>query len=400
MNKKVTIVNAHWSNRGDEAALRPIIDVLLSKEVCLTIIFKDRKDIQGFPYDNVKYFSAQFLPEDMDEILCCIRNGRSNTDLNLEKVVNTIKSSDLIVYSPGGAVISSNFWWVKQLEYLTPFICAKEFHIPIVVAAPSIGPFDQAASLNEVIRNYLLCSKNLIVRETISKNYLNKIGIEKAVVSIDMAFYDDVKVDECDRLFCSDKKLYVFFRCYKKIVAITMSDFTWSVPLKNDRDRLKENESVMREFVKRLTQQGYGVVFVPQLFGNQNDSEYLEGFHIPGTFMLSDVYDTYFQQYIIGKCYALVGMRYHSNIFAAKGGVPFIALGYEEKMYGFMEQWGLTDYLIRIKALNLADLLDKWDNLCRRHDDIQRILKSFRNVWREQSRITMNAIIECLEELK
>lgn len=400
MNKKVTIVNAHWSNRGDEAALRPIIDVLLSKEVCLTIIFKDKKEIQSFPYDNVKYFSAQFLPKDMDEILCCIRNDRSYIDSNLVKVVNTLKASDLIVYSPGGAVISSNFWWVKQLEYLTPFICAKEFHIPIVVAAPSIGPFDQADSFNEVIRKYLSCSSNLIVREIISKNYLHKIGVEKAVVSIDTAFYDDAKADECDRLFCSDKKLYDFWGFYKNIVAITMSDFTWSVPLKNDRDKLRENESVMRAFIKKLTNQGFGVVFIPQLFGNQNDSEYLEGFHIPGTFILSDGYDTYFQQYMIGKCYALVGMRYHSNIFAAKGGVPFIALGYEEKMYGFMEQWGLMDYLIRIKALNIDDLLDKWDNLCRKHDDIQRMLKSFRDEWREQSKITMNAMIECLEELK
>ena len=42
------------------------------------------------------------------------------------------------------------------------------------------------------------------------------------------------------------------------------------------------------------------------------------------TFMIdafSEERDTYFQQYVIGKLYAVVGMRYHSNIFSAKMGI-------------------------------------------------------------------------------
>lgn len=34
-------------------------------------------------------------------------------------------------------------------------------------------------------------------------------------------------------------------------------------------------------------------------------------------------YDTYFQQYVIGCMYAVIGMRYHSNIFSAKMGTPY-----------------------------------------------------------------------------
>lgn len=50
-------------------------------------------------------------------------------------------------------------------------------------------------------------------------------------------------------------------------------------------------------------------------------------------------YDTYFQQYVIGCMYAVIGMRYHSNIFSAKMGTPFISISYEQKMQGFMKKW-------------------------------------------------------------
>ena len=49
-------------------------------------------------------------------------------------------------------------------------------------------------------------------------------------------------------------------------------------------------------------------------------------------------YDTYFQQYVIGCMYAVIGMRYHSNIFSAKMGTPFISISYEQKMQGFMKK--------------------------------------------------------------
>lgn len=44
---KITIVNAHWSNRGDEAALRPIINSILKYDpnITITVIFKDRKEV-------------------------------------------------------------------------------------------------------------------------------------------------------------------------------------------------------------------------------------------------------------------------------------------------------------------------------------------------------------------
>ena len=66
--KKIVLVNAHWNNRGDEAALRAIIDGILenTENVHITIIFKDKGNIVQFPYkEQVDYVTARYLPEYM-----------------------------------------------------------------------------------------------------------------------------------------------------------------------------------------------------------------------------------------------------------------------------------------------------------------------------------------------
>ena len=81
-----------------------------------------------------------------------------------------------------------------------------------------------------------------------------------------------------------------------------------------------------------------------------------------------DRYDSYFQQYVIGQLYAVVGMRYHSNIFSAKMGTPFISVSYEQKMTGFMEKMELSRYCIGIKDLSAELLAEKFELLEQEHD--------------------------------
>ena len=69
---KICIVNTHWSNRGDEAALRPILNELLNKyDDCeIQVIFKDSEDVKEFPYfGRVTHFSSKFLPHNLVQII-------------------------------------------------------------------------------------------------------------------------------------------------------------------------------------------------------------------------------------------------------------------------------------------------------------------------------------------
>ena len=242
-------------------------------------------------------------------------------------------------------------------------------------------------------------AKKICVREPISKEYLEGIGLRNVEETIDTAFFDDPDVGINEPLFINDDKLVDFFERNEKIVSFTLSDFSWNVEHKNKKDMLYKVESDIRKFINSLKEKHIGVLLVPQLFGNQNDLEYLKTFQDENTYILSDVYDTYFQQYVVSKCYANVGMRYHSNIFAAKMGTPFIAIGYEEKMYGFMENWGLKDYLIKIDELDYIKLDSTWNYLNESYDKFRQELEDLREKWRMRAQRTINIVMESVEDI-
>lgn len=417
---KIFIVNAHWSNRGDEAALRPIVKFICKKykDVQLHIIFKENQEITSFPEDNVILHTIKFLPESIKEVLETIdiiesRKGKENKHerTNLEEnsklsmMVKLLLDADLIIYSPGGSVISSRFWWVKQMEYLVPFICAEKKDIPMVVAAPSIGPFENTKEQLDLIKKYLLVSKQFCVREDISKSYLSQIGItENVKVTIDTAFYDKPDDSLCISYLNKDHSLESFLNKHEKVVGITISDFAWHIIYRKNIETNNERIQVMQRFVEILNLNQIGVVLIPQLFGCQNDKDFLEKFRDEqveksscakdNIFILSDCYDTYFQQYIISKMYAVIGMRYHSNIFAAKMGVPFIAISYEEKMEGFMNKWDMSEMMILLDQFRLEEIQEKWDYLQLNYDTIKKKIKKMRNIWHNISKVTIDSIDE------
>jgi colanic acid/amylovoran biosynthesis protein len=112
--------------------------------------------------------------------------------------------------------------------------------------------------------------------------------------------------------------------------------------------------------------------------------------------VLDNTYDTYMQQYIIAQCYATIGMRYHSNIFAAKGCKPFIAIAYEEKMIGFMQEHHLNEYMIPLQSLDSDTLINRFDSMVANYDSYQKQLLDSRESFRANAQETADAIINFL----
>lgn len=404
--RKIVIVNAHWSNRGDEAALRALINGIYAVEkACeITVIFKDANNVQQFPYKDIRYFSSKFLPSGIWETYMGVVSkgcSRMVKTKGLNDCVKALCDADLIIYSPGGAVISDRFWWRKQQEYLLPIMCAKHYQIPMVFAAPSIGPFEGKVWRNMIRKRYLDSVDALCVREEISKEYLSQINVKKNVITtIDTAFYDMPNMIENSRQLETYSELNAFLGQYAKVVGITITDFKWHVKYgKDDELRLQINNA-MKCFISKMKEQNIGVLLIPQLFGNQNDREYLKEFEADNTFLMEDLLDTYFQQYIISQIYAVVGMRYHSNIFAAKMGTPFLAIAYEEKMSGFMEMAQLEQYLVRLENLSSDVLLECWNRLESNYEGYKELLAEQHSCWQEKAATTIEQVKEVLESTK
>ena len=395
--RKITIVNAHWSNRGDEAALLAVVDGLQKNypNSQITILFKDDKQIQQFPnIKNVDYDIAKFNAKIWDIWLTTLSRGVLGINDKLKFMVKTLLKSDLIIYSPGGSVINSRFFWRKQMEYLVPFICSKFYNIPLMIAAPSIGPFDPTKP-NRILKWLLKVPKVFVVREEISRKYLEEIGItDNIVTTIDSAFYDGIKEEINEKKLDEYKELKKYLNSYEKVVGITITDFAWHVKYGKDKELSQRITDSFRKFLNKLQNEGYGILFIPQLFGNQNDSDYMNTFSTDKTFMMKDTYDTYFQQYIISKLYAVEGMRYHSNIFSAKVGTPFIPVVYEEKMEGFIDIAGLNDYAISLDELSFEKLEEKFEKLNDNYDDVKAMFRDKLTSWQKQASKTIKLLGE------
>ena len=85
-------------------------------------------------------------------------------------------------------------------------------------------------------------------------------------------------------------------------------------------------------------------------------------------------------------------MRYHSNIFAAKTGTPFIAVVYEEKMEGFLELAGLSEYGLALQDLSFETLNKKFQTLEINYDELRTRLKQSLPEWRRRARRTVDLL--------
>lgn len=398
----VVIVNAHWNNRGDEAAHCALWEKIQQRypNFKITILFKDRKGITWFP-DHVaaSYRSSQFESSEVEIWRAVLSRGESTQNEGLKTLIKTIVASDFIIYSPGGSVINDRFFWRKQLEYLTPFICADVYRIPIFVCSPSMGPF----KTHRPIRNHLLKNtQTLCVREKISSDYLANAGIKNNVqVGIDLAFMGTFDETQKRAEYENSRDLKQFVEAkFKKTVAMTISDFSWHVHLNKKPELLKKMTREMLKFIEHLSKNQYNVLLIPQLFGNQNDSRFLRKFAVnENVFVMDEHKDAYFQQYVISKVHAVIGMRYHCNIFAAKMHIPFIAISYEEKMDGFLDIAGLSNYSVPVLDVSMKLLVQKFRQLEENYDTYQDHLREQTPKWREKAEEVFDALAKQLEKI-
>jgi colanic acid/amylovoran biosynthesis protein len=388
----IVIVNAHWNNRGDEAAHRALWGELRTRypQSRLTILFKDKKPITWFPsMPDVAYDSCQFKAPSWDIWLTVLTRGFTGRDPVLKKMVRIVKTADLIIYSPGGSVINDRFYWSKQMEYMTPFLCARLYRIPMVVAAPSMGPYNTRPRRR--LRRWLLRTPRVFcVREELSRQYLNSIGVSDNVhVTMDLAFLDEVDTNAAERQLDDYPELRAFLETHSRVVGITISDFRWHVKLGKDTELTDRIETTFRQMIQALADRGYGILLIPQLFGNQNDYTDLMQYAGPSVHVMSDQPDTYLQQYVISQLYAVIGMRYHSNIFAAKMGTPFVAVVYEEKMAGFLELAGLGEYAVPLEHLSFQSIHEVFQAVEQHHRDLRESMRTNLPEWRRRAKCTL-----------
>ncbi len=379
---KILIIHAHNSNRGDEAAVKAMVDELLliypDSEIVISNngftpyprMDKRVKQIKRFPVLENKLSQLDFL-------IAAYTGGKVAFTSYGREFIRQIKDADIVLHAPGGPSIGDIYEKAEML-YLLRLNMVRRLGKPYVFYAPSMGPFKNETR-NKLRKEILNNAAAIVVRDPISFNYVKDFVPNKDILlALDSAFQHDIDMDYNAGVLDGYSELKEFLKKHSKCIGVTITDLKWHPTHKNNSNIAEAIDDTFNDFIKKKTEEGYGIVFVPQLYGSSNDSTLMKKYCLnDNCFIVSDKedkFDAYFQQYIISKLHAVVGMRYHSNIFSAKMGVPFISISYEQKMKGFMLNMNLQEYCIELQELSKGMLQEKFDLLLRTHSEYKKTL--------------------------
>lgn len=392
----ILLINCSWNNRGDESAIRAMIDELRLAYPNIQFEVLCHKIPQNYPYPedvvrftNIPYFTRKNY---IEIPLLLLSRGRCGLFPGTRTYIKRAQNADLVMHGPGGPSMG-DIYRSTQFNSYFKFLIALALNKPYLFYAPSMGPFVNKFGnwLRRIIFNH---AQDIATRDMISAEYMRTLRLKKPVrLTADSALQHPVDAEKYEKEYKNYPQLTDFMRRHDRVVGMTVTDLSWH-PRHGQSPQMAENiRRSFSETVRWLTQRGFGVLFIPQLFAEQNDYDYMSTFLQENCFILDDQHDCYFQQHLISKLYAVIGLRYHSNIFSAKMGTPFLSVSYEQKMKGFAQSIGMEDYCIDINDLSAAELQKRFTLLEQNHAEIAQHLA---DIHRElQSKAYQNTQMVC-----
>lgn len=401
---KIVIIHCHTANRGDEAAVHALVDELniLYPECKITLFMRGNTRYPNMP-DNVvsKYqYSPIGKKKTFEYWMIKVSKGKLAFTEDAKTFLEEIKNSDIILHAPGGPSIGDTYF-DGEPQYLRIYDILKVLKKRYMFYAPSMGPFEREER-NAWRKRVLLAAEAIVIRDPISAVNVKKLITDKPIFqTLDSALQHDIDLDLNKKKLDDYSDLKRFIDNNEKIVGITITDLLWHPIFSKDKKTEENINKTFTRFLNEIVRRGYRVIFIPQLYGAGNDFDLMNSFALDNQnyFIIpdnDDRYDTYFQQYLIGQLYAVIGMRYHSNIFSAKMNTPFVSISYEQKMKGFMEKMNLSQYCLDIQDLDYDQLIDKFQKLELDHNQYKNYLISKHEEVKKESYKTTEILKEIL----
>ncbi|MHC4225062.1 MAG: polysaccharide pyruvyl transferase family protein [Planctomycetota bacterium] len=358
--RSILIINQSWANHGDEAAHKGLVRTLRERfpDASLSVLVFSRKvsalDMQLFrPHDvaNLEYVHLKKPPPgrrlrwgsalgDRVAKLVLVLTSR-----RYRRIARMMRAADLIVSAPSGVDIGPYRNW----RYLALLLLAVESSAPAAVFGISFGPLpeDDAtdARFSALAQRVLSRLDFLSLRDQISQRDADRLGIPY-VPTTDSAFLDSTLEPIPDSF---REKLTGPF-----VVIVPNALDRWHSRYAGVGPRFFEElfSGLIEESLQRTSQ----VVLMPQLFGRRNDADYLaelrERFgpaERERILILPAECSCEVQKALVGQADALAGARYHSIVFSLHAQSPFLALSYERKIRGLVEQAGLSQYMVSLE---------------------------------------------------
>ena len=302
-------------NAGDEAVLAGI-----------------RESLARRAGDSVRLLALSQNPEETRRLHGILAEDR----MNFSALRSVMRGSDLLL-SGGGSLLQDTTSVQSLLYYLWVARLALNAPIPLMFYAQGLGPLRRAMS-RSLVRMVANRAAYITVRDESSARLLSAMGVTRPPIEVtaDPAFALTPAAPEAINQILLAEGLPTD----RPLIGVALRP--WS----------KKGDSPVGSYARLLTelagQTGAQVVLIPMQ--TPTDTEFADLIaattETPEKFsVLRGVYPPDILLGVMGRFAAVVAMRLHALIFAARAGVPPFALAYDPKVEHLMRGLGLEDSL-------------------------------------------------------
>lgn len=381
---KVIISHVYSSdNKGDAALLSVLIDDIKrqwGEDTDITIFTIDKikahEQFEGVPVHNAfMYYAlnthhARILKLIYSLWIIGITNlwaaVRHYTGISLPisrkllYVCNQYYSSDLIIAVGGGYFRTSPsiVTMMNLLLMLNPLQFAHYLKKPTVLYTQSVGPFYRSIE-SKLVSHAFKKVPLILIREETSVKLLKKMGVENNVKrSVDSGFLFSAKkpFNLREKFSIPSSQMLIGVTVRKWLSGEAQSDYESAVA--------KALDELIREHTA-------SVVFIPQVtsvFNGDDDREiskavYERMSYKQAAHVVTDDLSHYDVKSMYNELDFILGTRFHSVIFSLTSYVPALAIEYEHKTSGIMNDLDLSEWTLKIDEVNSANITQKFNTL-------------------------------------
>ena len=250
----------------------------------------------------------------------------------LRSARHQIELSDLVI-SGGGGLLQDVTSWRSPLYYLAVVELARRAGRPVAFVGQSVGPLRRPA-IRWLVRRVLSGVGALAVRDRVSREALLGLGLGREVeVTADLAFLMPPPTEE--EIEAARRKAGVAAG-EGPVAAVALRPDPAGEGGEDTAGRLGEaiggvcGELGLRPLLVAM-QPSQDVEFAGRVAAGMPLGAGAVAPVMPARELLA----------LIAGCNLLIGMRLHALVFAALAGVPLVAISYDPKVDGLMEQLGM-----------------------------------------------------------
>ena len=271
--------------------------------------------------------------------------------------VRLLSGYDAIIQVGGSFFV--DLYGVTQFEHALCTFMAKK---PIYMVGHSVGPF-QAPAFNQMANYVFGHCDALFLRESVSLDLMKRSDIDTSKVEkgVDTAWLVDHHDDTFDASYAVQHWLNVAQQ--QKTVAITLRELA---PCDKRLGTTQEAyEKAFAGVVNRIIASGWQVMALSTCTGidSYNKDDRIVALNLrkhiqdPSRYhVVMDELNDLEMGKLLGACDLTVGTRLHSAIISMNFGTPAIAINYEHKSAGIMQQLGMPEMAVDIRHLLNGDL--------------------------------------------